>query len=722
MSFPTGWTSARLTIDHTKVSGTTNLTNFPVLINNVALGTTGVGTAIWSNSQGQEINTNRFLNDANLQGYYKLESDGTDSSPNGYTLTGSSPVYTTARFNNGGDFETSSTHYLSGSTPNCRIGTSQTFSAWCRPESFPSVQGRIVAVSDSSINNYVSLTTINTTNVFSFQVSGLTPLSVSSQAFSTGSWYHVVGRYDSSGSTLAIFVNGVKTQSTVTAGTHTAGTGNLAIARLGDYTATNTNFDGFIDDVAIFNRALTDAEIKEIYRGGADIRITSDSLGSTLLDHEIVTWDATNSKGEIWAKLGTVNATTDTSFYIWYDNGTAITTSNATAVWSNGFQAVYHLDSGGNYAIDSSSNDYTLTAGTSLPIQADGQVGSAVDFESSGSQSISGSAANANIRNSQSWFAWAKFESVSSDQNLVAIRNSGTGGNRAMYLIGANNTYRFDQDGLGTGASVTAPGTISSGSWNFFAGVFNQAGSTMTAYLNSSGTTITAAGTGIAITGNLVLGKNGDRNQYYFDGILDEVYITNDAKSNGWIETYYNNTHSPATFISTAFDFTRAISDNINISDVINRTANYIRFNTNNLSLSDTINKTSNAIRTVADNIVLISEDVKTTAVSVISLVDSITLQDFITRQVDYNRKPEDIINIADIIDRTATYNRILEHNLSLSDILVTNKVFNITILDNISITDSVNIKSVTNQVKDPIIEFYQIEDFKPTIYNITNG
>ncbi|MGA1046938.1 MAG: hypothetical protein ACO3UU_02930, partial [Minisyncoccia bacterium] len=129
-----------------------------------------------------------------------------------------------------------------------------------------------------------------------------------------------------------------------------------------------------------------------------------------------------------------------------------------------------------------------------------------------------------------------------------------------------------------------------------------------------------------------------------------------------------------------------------------------------------------NAIRTVADNIVLISEDVKTTAVSVISLVDSITLQDFITRQVDYNRKPEDIINIADIIDRTATYNRILEHNLSLSDILLTNKVFNITILDNISITDSVNIKSVTNQVKDPIIEFYQIEDFKPTIYNITNG
>ena len=65
MSFPTGWTPSQLRIDNSKVAGTSNLTDFPVLINDVALGTTGVGTAIWSSSQGQEINTNRFLNDAN---------------------------------------------------------------------------------------------------------------------------------------------------------------------------------------------------------------------------------------------------------------------------------------------------------------------------------------------------------------------------------------------------------------------------------------------------------------------------------------------------------------------------------------------------------------------------------------------------------------------------------------------------------------------------------
>ena len=235
------------------------------------------------------------------------------------------------------------------------------------------------------------------------------------------------------------------------------------------------------------------------------------------------------------------------------------------------------------------------------------------------------------------------------------------------------------------------------------AGVFDQAGSTMTAYLNNSGTSVTAAGTGIAITGNLVLGKNGDRSQYYFDGILDEVYITNDAKSNGWIETYYNNTYDPATFIITQQDFIRAISDNLSITDVIYQETAYNRDTQDNIGITDTNFATFIQIIEIAQDTVGITDD---------SLI----------RKVDFNKNIQDTVTLNDVIGRTANINRILDNSVGITDNVIGSKFIFSSVLDNIGITDSVTLKIVTSDVDNPIIEFYQIDGITPTIYNITNG
>lgn len=82
----------------------------------------------------------------------------------------------------------------------------------------------------------------------------------------TGAWYHVAGTYD--GSTVKLYVNGtLVAQSGPATGSIVAGTPSLWIGR--DPADPNRFWDGHIDEVEVFNRALTASEINSIYNAGS---------------------------------------------------------------------------------------------------------------------------------------------------------------------------------------------------------------------------------------------------------------------------------------------------------------------------------------------------------------------------------------------------------------------------------------------------------------------
>jgi len=79
-------------------------------------------------------------------------------------------------------------------------------------------------------------------------------------------WHHAVGTYN--GTTVSIFVDGVLQNSTA-AGTiyyDNLGTDRAAIGRNGEFS--NAYFNGSIDEVAIYNRSLTAAEVLAHYNSG----------------------------------------------------------------------------------------------------------------------------------------------------------------------------------------------------------------------------------------------------------------------------------------------------------------------------------------------------------------------------------------------------------------------------------------------------------------------
>jgi len=87
----------------------------------------------------------------------------------------------------------------------------------------------------------------------------------SSSQLNVGQWYHVAGTWD--GSKIYVYINGVQLGSANTYGA-TARTNNSALV-IGAQATSSTKypFDGEIDDVIIYNTALTSAQILQLASG-----------------------------------------------------------------------------------------------------------------------------------------------------------------------------------------------------------------------------------------------------------------------------------------------------------------------------------------------------------------------------------------------------------------------------------------------------------------------
>jgi hypothetical protein len=136
-----------------------------------------------------------------------------------------------------------------------------TFSAWVKPNSV-SGDNVILAKHDSSVEGYIfeidgTVLKIKWDDAASNYITGSTVLS-------TGSWYYVAATYD--GTTGTLYLNGVNDTDTISSsysGYPTTHIGNLYFGRL--YSGGLWEFNGTIDDVMVFNRSLSAAEIVALY-------------------------------------------------------------------------------------------------------------------------------------------------------------------------------------------------------------------------------------------------------------------------------------------------------------------------------------------------------------------------------------------------------------------------------------------------------------------------
>ncbi len=166
--------------------------------------------------------------------------------------------------------------------------------------------GLVLAVDDRGGTNptagFISNIKVSTGNCVGFYASNI---------FSTRRWYHVVITYNGSNSTKAMYVDGVS--KSVTGGS-CGGSGNYvpraANMYIGAANNNTLNFHGTIDDVRIYNRALSAQEVALLYASG------SAHVADTASQSSVQAGTALLSKGLVgyWPLDGnTTNWTTDTT-------------------------------------------------------------------------------------------------------------------------------------------------------------------------------------------------------------------------------------------------------------------------------------------------------------------------------------------------------------------------------------------------------------------------
>ncbi|KHD08271.1 hypothetical protein PN36_17380 [Candidatus Thiomargarita nelsonii] len=100
---------------------------------------------------------------------------------------------------------------------------------------------------------------------FEFRLNDGVKVLVSNTIPKTGKWYHIAATYD--GSIMRLYIDGVEDNSkSYSAAIYPSAGGKLMIGADDDSSELNQFLNGKIDDIRIYNRALSESEIQQLYQ------------------------------------------------------------------------------------------------------------------------------------------------------------------------------------------------------------------------------------------------------------------------------------------------------------------------------------------------------------------------------------------------------------------------------------------------------------------------
>ncbi|HUX35695.1 MAG TPA: LamG domain-containing protein, partial [Candidatus Paceibacterota bacterium] len=220
---------------------------------------------------GSDLNLSPLFSSNGLVGYWKFdEGQGTstqDSSGNGNTgtLSASPPGWVSGKVGDALSFN--GTNYVS--VPDS--ASDDPISAWTLSalvkRSSTGIQHDIIEKYDwTAGNGNFAMRILSSDKLIAYLINGTVSASCGNTVTSIGSgnWYHVAATYDSSISTLKCYVNGsVEATNAAVSIVPLNSTVTLKIGCQGN--DCSNKFNGLIDDVRIYNRALSAAEIMALY-------------------------------------------------------------------------------------------------------------------------------------------------------------------------------------------------------------------------------------------------------------------------------------------------------------------------------------------------------------------------------------------------------------------------------------------------------------------------
>lgn len=287
---------------------------------------------------------------------------------------------------------------------------------------------------------------------------------------------------------------------------------------------------------------------------GFDIHFSSDQGGTMQLAHEVERYAADTGTLIAWVKLPALAATS--VLYLHYgDPALTADPQNVHAVWSGGYEAVFHLDA----IADSVGKNTQVSSATSGA--GTGSIAAAVQFDGADDNIDMGSATAidelfAGGGTAEGWF----FAETWGEAQHGRLFDKGHVSGWSLWV---NNDERAASVGFlhgtasgGWGYWNTAANTASLNAWHHVAVVYNKASSANDPVFYIDGNLVTSAlldvpsGTMVSDGAQTLRSGNSAGLDRAFDGRLDELRLSSSVRSAGWITTAYKNQAEPAMFFA----------------------------------------------------------------------------------------------------------------------------------------------------------------------------
>ena len=396
------------------------------------------------------------------------------------------------------DFNGTDDYVDAGSDTSLDDLTSYTYTAWIKPDVVNTWLG---IIAKDELYAYGSLHIMNPGRLVGYRMYDGTDAQSYSPAvggtISAGSWQHVAMTYDQSGDRkIYLYVDGaeISSYSEQTASTGTISTDaseTLYIGKAGAY-----EFDGIIDDVRIWNRALSPTEISDLYQGNPVSR--TGLVGEWLMNE-----------------------------------GDGVAVADSSGQGNNG-DMTGHAAAWTVIAKDSTSTGNTLTAYGDPTAGPDGKIGVGVVLDGTGDW-LYGNYSNFDNANAGTYEFWLYYDTqVTADGFLISDNIQ-----PFIFNVSGTSLRAYIDCSSGRAYDWTASGSASTGEWMRIVVTANNT----IAKLYKNGTEVwedsTPAYTLDEVTNEIFIGTDRGISNRDVDGTMDEVRISNIARGAAWITASY---------------------------------------------------------------------------------------------------------------------------------------------------------------------------------------
>lgn len=280
---------------------------------------------------------------------------------------------------------------------------------------------------------------------------------------------------------------------------------------------------------------------------GFDILFTT-ADGSTKLKHEL---EAFNQELIAWVEMPALSNEIDTIFYIYYGNPEAENQQQPASTWHDTFVGVWHFNQDPvTVQQDSTSNNKDGT-GSGIDTgdqRISGKIGRAVQFDGSNDRIL--------IPDTTNWAAadftvsfWVYVTSYVDFSRLIYVDD--------QFLIAygdSSNRLSFNIEPRNVDGRASTQDVLSTNTWKHVDFVFDSDTLAGTFYIDAVAESMslnnpaTMGWTNSGSTDSYIILMARD-NANYQSGLMDELRLSNVARSGGWIKTAYNNQSGTEAFL-----------------------------------------------------------------------------------------------------------------------------------------------------------------------------